>query len=274
MQRGWEAGLKLAFQRRGDRTVLARRSSFGPLAVQKALYPEGELVCHAILLHPPGGIAGGDRLEIAIDVETGAHALLTTPGATKWYRSAATEASQSIGISIGRKAVCEWMPQENIFFNAARTQNALSVDLQEGAVFCGWDVMCLGRTASGERFQTGRIHQHLRLTRGTKPLFEELGTLEGGGTLLDSPIGMAGYPICATFIMAGVASGRDALDFCRAVVPPGDCKSGVSAMGDVLVARCLARTSEAARAYFLKMWEHLRPKYAQVPARVPRIWAT
>jgi urease accessory protein len=274
MQRGWEAGLKLAFQRRGERTVLARRSSFGPLAVQKALYPEGELVCHAILLHPPGGIAGGDRLEIAIDVETGAHTLLTTPGATKWYRSAATEASQSIGISIGRNAVCEWMPQENIFFNAARAQNALSVDLQEGAVFCGWDVMCLGRTASGERFQTGRIRQHLRLARGAKPLFEELGTLEGGGTLLDSPIGMAGYPICATFIMAGIASGRDALDFCRAVAPPGDCKSGVSAMGEVLVARCLARTSEAARAYFLKMWEHLRPQYAQVPARVPRIWAT
>jgi urease accessory protein len=274
IQRGWEAGLKLAFQRRGARTVLARRSSFGPLAVQKALYPEGELVCHAILLHPPGGIAGGDRLDIAIDVETGAHALLTTPGATKWYRSAATEASQSVGISIGRNAVCEWMPQENIFFNAARAQNALSVDLQEGAVFCGWDVMCLGRTASGERFQTGRIRQHLRLTRGAKPLFEELGTLEGGGTLLDSPIGMAGYPICATFIMAGIASGRDALDFCRAVAPVGDCKAGVSAMGEVLVARCLARTSEAARAYFLKMWEHLRPQYAQVPARVPRIWAT
>jgi urease accessory protein len=242
--------------------------------VQKALYPEGELVCHAILLHPPGGIAGGDRLEIAIDVETGAHALLTTPGATKWYRSSATEASQSVGISIGRNAVCEWMPQENIFFNAARAQNALSVDLQEGAVFCGWDVICLGRTASGERFQTGRIRQHLCLTRGAKPLFEELGTLEGGGTLLDSPVGMAGYPICATFIMAGVAIGRDALDFCRAVAPAGDCKWGVSAMGEVLVARCLARTSEAARAYFLKMWEHLRPEYAKVPARVPRIWAT
>src|SRR5258706_10588933 len=118
--RGWEAVLQLAFQRRGDRTVLARRSSFGPLAVQKALYPEGELVCHAILLHPPGGIAGGDRLEIAIDVETGAHPLLTTPGATKRYPSPATEASQSIGTSIARQAGCEWTPPENIFFNAAR----------------------------------------------------------------------------------------------------------------------------------------------------------
>lgn len=274
VQRGWEAGLQLAFQRRGDRSVLARRSSFGPLAVQKALYPEGELVCHAILLHPPGGIAGGDRLEIGVEVETGAHALLTTPGATKWYRSAANEAAQSVGISIGRSAICEWMPQENIFFDAVHARNSLSVDLQEGAVFVGWDVMCLGRTASGESFRTGQIRQRLRVTRGAKPLFEELGMLQGGGPLLASPIGMAGYPICATFIMAGVAISRDSLDFCRGMAPAGDCKWGLSAMGEVLVARCLARTSEAARAYFLQMWEHLRPEYAKVPARIPRIWAT
>ena len=274
VRRGWQAGLQLAFQRRGERSVLARRSTYGPLAVQKALYPEGDLVCHAILLHPPGGIAGGDRLEIAVEVETGAHALLTTPGATKWYRSAETEASQSVVLSIGRNAVCEWMPQENIFFDATFANNALSVDLQDGAVFCGWDVMCLGRTASGEHLRSGRIRQHLRVTRGTKPLFEELGTIEGGGALLHSPIGMAGYPICATFILAGTGISRDALDFCRSLTPAADCKWGVSAMGEVFIARCLARTSEAARAYFLRMWEHLRPQYAKLPARVPRIWAT
>jgi urease accessory protein len=149
------------------------------------------------------------------------------------------------------------------------------VDLQEGAVFFGWDVICLGRTASGERFKSGRIRQHLRVFRCGKPLFEELGTLEGGGSLLVSPIGMAGYPVCATFVvMAGCAIGREALDFCRAATPAGDCKWGVSAMGELLVARCLARTSEAPRAYFLKMWEHLRPEYARVPARTPRIWST
>jgi urease accessory protein len=272
--RGWEAALQLAFQRRGERSVLARRSSCGPLAVQKALYPEGDLVCHAIILHPPGGIAGGDRLQIAIAVETGAHALLTTPGATKWYRSSGADAVQSVGISIGQNAVCEWLPQENIFFESARAKNALTVDLREGAVFCGWDVMCLGRTASGERFRAGQMRQHWRVTRGARPLFEELGSVDGGGALLDSPIGMAGFPVCATFIVAGIATDRDTLDFCRAVAPAGDCKWGVSAMGEVLVARCLARTAEAARETFLRMWQHLRPHYAQVPARIPRIWAT
>jgi len=272
--RTWEARLDLGYALRAGRTTLTRRSSRGPLAVQKMLYPEGDLVCHAILLHPPGGIAGGDHLEIAIEVEAGAHALLTTPGATKWYRSAGAQASQSIAITVERNAVCEWMPQENIFFDAVHADNSLSVELQDGAAFCGWDVMCLGRTASGERFRSGQIRQHLRVVRGARPLFEELGTLEGGGTLLDSPVGMAGYPVCATFIVAGIAIGRDALDFCRTLAPAGDCKWGISAMGDLLVARCLARTSEAARAYFLEIWEHLRPEYAKIPARVPRIWAT
>ena len=273
-QRGWEAALHLAFQRRGERSVLARRSSVGPLAVQKALYPEGDLVCHAIVLHPPGGIAGGDRLEIAIEVEADAHALLTTPGATKWYRSTGAESMQSVGMAIARNAVCEWLPQENIFFESTSARNALSVDLQPGAVFCGWDVMCLGRTASGERFQSGQIRQHLRVTSGAKLLFEELGTVEGGSSLLNSPIGMAGYPVCATLILAGVAADRDALDYCRATTPAGDCKWGVSAMGEVLIARCLAQTTETARDYFVKIWEYLRPRYAQVPARAPRIWAT
>src|SRR5258706_772899 len=272
--RGWEAVLQLAFQRRGERSVLARRSSLGPLAVQKALHPEGDLVCHAILLHPPGGIAGGDRLEISIAVETGARALLTTPGATKWYRSTGAEALQSVGISIERNAVCEWLPQENIFFDSTRARNVLTVDLQEGAVFCGWDVMCLGRTASGERFQAGQIRQHLRVMRGARRLFYGLGSVESGGAFVESPIGIAGYPICATFIMAGVAADRDRRDFFQAPAPAGDFQWGVRAMGEIVVARCLARTAEAAREYFLRMWEHLRPRYAQVPARVPRIWAT
>src|SRR5260221_5165778 len=113
--RGWEAALQVAFQRRGERSVLARRSSFGPLAMQKALYPEGDLVCHAILLHPPGGIAGGDPLGISIAVATGARALLTAPGATRGYRSNRAAALDSLGISIERHADCESLAQEDIF---------------------------------------------------------------------------------------------------------------------------------------------------------------
>ncbi|MEO8006663.1 MAG: urease accessory protein UreD [Betaproteobacteria bacterium] len=274
IQPGWEAGLKLLFQRRDERSVLAKRSSFGPLAVQKSLHPEGDKVCHAILLHPPGGIAGGDRLHIDIEIDNEAHALLTTPGATRWYRTLGARASQTVDINIGAGGVCEWMPQENIFFNAARADNTLNIRLAQGAAFCGWDILCLGRTASGERFGTGRVRQHLNVSREAGPVFEELSLIEGGSAVLDSPAGMAGYPVCGTFLVAGVAAGREALEYCRGVVPQGDCKWGVSAMGELFVARCLARSAEAARNYFLEMWQRLRPDYARVPAKVPRIWAT
>jgi len=272
--RGWEASLHLMFRHDGERSVLFRRSSVGPLAVQKALYPEGQQICHAILLHPPGGIAGGDQLNISVGIETGAHALLTTPGATKWYRSAGAASLQRIGLVLAPQAVCEWMPQENIFFEAAHARNALTVDLAEDAVFCGWDVMCLGRTASGERFRMGSIGQQWRVTRHGKPLFEELSTLEGGSALLESPIGLAGFPVCAIFMVAGIGTDRAVLEACRATVPAGECKWGITLMEGVLVARCLANSAQVAREYFLALWAYLRPGYAHVPARVPRIWAT
>ena len=274
VQRQWQAALHLAFQRRGERCVLARKSSLGPLAVQKALYPEGDAICHAIVLHPPGGIAGGDRLAISVAVEAHAHALLTTPGATKWYRSGGAEASQCVDISVGAQAICEWLPQENIFFASAQAHNGLSVDLAADAVFCGWDMVCLGRIASGERFGSGRLRQHLRLTRGGKALFEELGTLEGGAGLHGSPIGLARYPVYATFLLAGRAIEREMLEACRDIAPAGDCKWGMSAMDGVLVVRGLSHSAQTLREYFVELWARLRPGYAGALARAPRIWAT
>ena len=272
--RTWDATLDLAYAMRGGRTVLAHRSSRGPLAVQKPLYPEGDRVCHTIVLHPPGGIAGGDRLSITVNLQAGANALLTTPGATKWYRSAMLEAAQDVEITVATGAVCEWLPQENIFFESARAKNVLTVDLQEGGVFCGWDVMCLGRTASGERFESGSVRQRLRVTRAGHPLFEELGTIEGGAALLDSPVGMAGFPVCGTFLLAGIEISKPALDECRDAAPAGKAKWGVTRLPDLLVARYLGRSGEEARDYFVRIWKIVRPLYSQRAMQIPRIWAT
>jgi urease accessory protein len=269
-----DAALDLEYAMRGGRTVLAHRSSRGPLAVQKPLYPEGDAVCHAIVLHPPGGIAGGDRLSITVNLQAGANALLTTPGATKWYRSAMLEAAQDVEITVATGAVCEWLPQENIFFNAANARNAIAVLLEPGAVFCGWDVMCLGRTASGERFESGNVRQRLRVTRAGHQLFEELGTIEGGGALLDSPVGMAGFPVCGTFLLAGIETSKPALDECRDAAPTGKAKWGVTRMPELLVARYLGPSGEEAREYFVRIWKIVRPQYLQKAMQIPRIWAT
>jgi len=272
--RSWDAALDLGYAMRGGRTVLAHRSNRGPLAVQKPLYPEGDAVCHTIVLHPPGGIAGGDRLAITLNLQAGANALFTTPGATKWYRSAMLEAAQDVKITAAAGAVCEWLPQENIFFNATYARNVIAVSLEPGAVFCGWDVMCLGRTASGERFESGSVRQRLRVTRAGHPLFEELGTIEGGGALLDSPVGMAGFPVCGTFLLAGIDISKAALDECRDAAPAGKAKWGVTRLPDLLVARYLGRSGEEAREYFVRIWKIVRPLYSQRAMQIPRIWAT
>jgi len=145
----WHAELRLAFARAGERTVLRENRHLGPLRVQKALYPEGDAVCQAIVLHPPSGIAGGDHLTIEVDVAAGAHAQLTTPGAGKWYRSSGSEASQRIDLTVGAGATLEWLPQETIVFDGARARMETRVTLAADSRFIGWDILCLGRAAAG-----------------------------------------------------------------------------------------------------------------------------
>jgi len=177
---GWQARLALGFERRRERTVLVRCEHCGPLRVQKALYPEGPAVCQAIILHPPGGIAGGDGLDIALLAGAGAHAQLTTPGAGKWYRSGGRRASQSLHLRVDAQAIVEWLPQETIVFDGAEAAMQTRIELAAGALYCGWEILCLGRTASGERFAHGRLDLSTRIEQGGRPLWIEPGGLRGG----------------------------------------------------------------------------------------------
>ncbi len=118
-QADWNASLTLAFARAGNRTVLARRSHSGPLVIQKILNPEGPDICHAVIVHPPGGIAGGDTLGVVITLEADAAVLVTTPAATKWYKSGGRESRQAVRLTLGRDAALEWLPQEAIVYDGS-----------------------------------------------------------------------------------------------------------------------------------------------------------
>lgn len=271
----WHARLELDFELRAGTTVLARREHFGPLRVQKALYPEGEAVCHAIVLHPPSGIAGGDRLEIRAQVGSGAHALLTTPGAGKWYRSAGPLAEQRLAFTVAAGGTLEWLPQETIVFAGARAAMDTRVELAADARFIGWEVLCLGRRASGERFAHGALNLATRIQRDGRPIWLERGRIDGGGDLLDSPAGLAGFTITGTLLASGASVGPDLLAACRAVAPSeSGARHGLSALPDLLVARYLGHSSEAARNWFIELWHLLRPTFAGREAVPPRIWNT
>jgi urease accessory protein len=272
-QTPWRAELHLGFARRHGRSVLATRRHLGPLLVQKSLHPEGDEVCHAIVVHPPGGIAGGDHLSMEIDVADDAHALVTTPAATKWYKANGVGARQDGAILVANGAVMEWLPQENIVFDAARVGMDWQIQLRGSAAFAGWDITCLGRRASGELFSSGHFHQKTRVSRDATPLWGDLIALRGGDPLMHSIIGLRGCSVFGTFIVAAGATPAEVLERCRRLqVAEGSC--GVSALPDIFVARYLGHSAEHAKAYFVNIWTEVRPWYAKRSAHRPRIWDT
>lgn len=272
---GWRAELALQFARRGAATRLTQRQHVGPLRVQKALYPEGDAVCHAIVLHPPAGIAGGDELQINVAVEAHAHALLTTPGAGKWYRSAAPRAQQVVQLDVAAGAKLEWLPQETIFFKGCRAQINHRVHLNESARYLGWDVWCMGRAASGEHFDSGELRVATEISLADQVLWVEQACLSGGTNLFSSPTGLAGRSVCGTLLAAGAAIAPELLLACRTLMPREvDALHGITVLPHLLVARYLGDSSEAARAWFVELWRLLRPALMGHEAQPPRIWST
>ncbi|MCM8596944.1 urease accessory protein UreD [Accumulibacter sp.] len=271
---GWAARLDLAFARRGERSVLVGRAHHGPLRVQKALHPEGPGVCQVIVVHPPGGVAGGDSLEIDVSAATGAHALLTTPGAGKWYRAGGRAARQALTVRVEPQAVVEWLPQETIVFDGCEASMGTRVELADAALYCGWEILCLGRTAAGETFSRGRLALATRIERAGAPLWVERGQLAGGSSWLAAAPGLAGRPVCATLLLAGRAIDGEWIDACRAIPLADGVLGGVSMLPEVLVARCLAPAAEAARGWLSELWQQLRPRALGRVADPPRIWNT
>ena len=272
----WEAEIALGFTRLDSGTVLSERRHRGPLRVQKALYPEGRDVCQTILLHPPSGIAGGDRLHIAVNVGPVAHAQITTPGAGKWYRSGGEEASQTLDFTVGADAILEWLPQETIVFDGARSRMETRVQLGSGSRYFGWEILCLGRSASGERFANGFVDLRTRIERNGQPLWLERGHIEGNDPLLASRAGWAGASIGGTLLATLPPEIEIAplLEACRAIAPQDDAEHALTALPGLLVGRYLGHNSEAARNWFAALWETLRPPLLGRPALTPRIWNT
>jgi urease accessory protein len=266
----WHAELELAYARSGDSTRPVLRRHQGPLRVQKHLYAEGPEVCQHIILHPPGGIAGGDRLEISATVGEHAWAQLTSPGAAKWYR-ATGPAYQRLTLRVEAGATLEWLPQETIVYSAAQAELHTDIQLIGDARLCYWDMVALGRPASGERFDLGHFQARLDIHRDDQLLWHERQRLVGSDGLLDSPIGLDGQPVFASLLSSGEI-GPELLQRCREL--PSRVRGDLSQLPGLLVARCLAAEALHARAWLIDLWCLLRPVLLGRTALPPRIWST
>lgn len=268
----WKAELSLTYRRTGVRTFLAERRHEGPLVVQKPLYPEGSAVCHTVLVHAPGGIAGGDTLGLALALEQGAHVLVTTPSATKWYKANGRVARQTGRFRVADGAVLEWLPLESILFNEADAAIVARVDLDAGAVYAGWEITCLGRRASGEVFRVGALRQHLEIYRDGRLIWNDRIALSGGERLLTSPVGLGGRHVTGAMTVAGIGPlPADLLETCRTIAPM-DGEGRITALPDIVSVRYLGGGAEQAKNYFEAIRGVLRPWYAGRPAQRPRLW--
>ena len=278
----WRGALSLAYRseplRGSARTVLHDRHD-GPLRVLASLYPEAPAVCHNVLVHPPGGLVGGDDLGIALKVGEDAHALVTTPGATRFYRSTGEPAVQRLAAQLARGARLEWLPLETLAYSGCIGRNAMRFELDPGAEMLGWDVLALGLPASDLAFERGSFEQRIELPGR----WLERGVVDAADSrLLDSPLGWAGHRVLATlWFAAGSALATERrdrlLDGARAACDahPLKASAGTTAVDDaVVVLRVLAPRVEPAMALLTRVWAVWREAAWQLPACVPRVWRT
>lgn len=266
----WHAELELGYARFGDSTRPVLRRHSGPLRVQKHLYAEGPDVCQHIIVHPPGGIAGGDRLDVSATLGRDAWAQLTSPGAAKWYRAAGT-AYQDLRLRVEAGATLEWLPQETIVYSAAQAELTTHIDLEGDARLFYWDMVALGRPASGERFDAGHYQSHLDIRRDGQLLWHERQRIHGGDGLLASPVGLAGHTVFATLVVTGNVDAQ-LLERCRDV--PAQVRGDLTQLPGLLIARGLAHQALHARAWLIELWRLLRPALLGRTAVPPRIWST
>jgi len=263
---GWSAHLQLRFVQRAGTTRLGAWKHFGPLLVQRPFYPEGA-PCHVYVLHPPGGIVAGDRLELDIQLETGSHALLTMPGASKFYRSIGPTARLTQRFHLAAGSTLEWLPQDSIFFSGARARLASHFTLEPGARLLAWETLCLGRPVMLERFDQGALDSLLHITLAGETGLHERLRIEGG------QLGkLGGHPLLGTFCAA--PADQALLEQVRLMLDELSTPAGATLLGSLLVIRLLDHDNQHLQRILQRLWHVLRPAVLGLPACPPRIWAT
>ena len=279
---GWSGSLQLDYRneplRGAPRTVVQDRHD-GPLRVLASLYPEAPGVCHNVLVHPPGGLVGGDSLTIDMSLTEAAHALVTTPGATRFYRSTGAAATQTLRATLARGARLEWLPLETIAYSGCIARNALRFELAAGAEMMGWDLLALGLPATNQPFERGSFTQVIEFPGR----WLERGVVDAADTrLLDSPLGWAGHRVLGTLWFASGSALTPArcetlLDAARGVMEGHALQrcAGVTATHDAFVVlRVLAPRVEPLMQLLVAVWARWREAAWQLPACVPRVWRT
>lgn len=272
----WHASLQLDYTCESNRSV-ARYLHQGPLRILQSLYPEGDAICHNVLVHPPSGLVGGDTLDMQVSVGPGAHGLVTTPGATRFYRSEAGLATQQVKAHVAAGGRLEWLPLEAIAYNGCDALNRAVFDLAPGAEMMAWDITALGLPAADLPFEQGQFRQHIEVAGA----WLERGTLNAEDTrLMNSPLGMAGQRCMASLVFAsGSALAPERTD--RALALARECieastlrlsAGATSPHPQIMVLRVLSPVTEPAVQLLREVWAAWRQEMWGLSGTLPRLW--
>ncbi|MEM7401386.1 MAG: urease accessory protein UreD [Pseudomonadota bacterium] len=271
----WEARLQLGLVQKNNKTLLNKRRHVGPLTLQRPFYPENDGTCHLYILHPPGGVAGGDSLHLDLICEENTSTLVTTPGASKFYQSNGFIALQKQNLSVKKSACLEWLPQETILFDGSNVNSATNVQLESSSTFIGWEIVSFGRPACLEEFSTGIFNQSFEIWRDGAPLIIDKVTIKDRAEVFSSLWGLQSKPVMG--LMTVVNPDTTLLQQAKENIQKrieGCAHLSVSVMGDVLICRCLDTNSMSIRDQFIELWKMIRPITTNKQPCEPRIWAT
>lgn len=276
----WYAQLELGFCFENSRTIMSHRKHHGPVRVQKMLWPEKTGVCHAIIVHPPAGIAGGDHLTFEIETKDQAHAVVTTPGAGKWYKTNGKQAFQHIHLHVKDQSILEWVPQETMLFNGALAHSETHIHLDNAASFIGWDMLVLGRQARAERFVQGSYYNQFKLWREHKLLVADTLYFEGEDRWLSSCLGMNNQAVMGSFWAAAPEKYRSSfyleqqLELIRELMMRMQAPVTLTLLDDVVSARFLGNDVRHCHDAFAAIRAKLRRYWFDLEEEFPRIWKT
>lgn len=279
--RHWPARLQLGFSLRdGERSILATRAHEGPILVQRSLYPEGPRVCHVVVLHPPSGIAGGDTIDIDIHVQDGAHATLTTPGATRWYKANGRHARQTVRLSVAAGAKLDWLPLENIYFEQANATSRTEINLHPDAMAIGWELAQLGSINNDPHWDHGRARTEIELKIDDQLIWVEQGTVAAQDPIRSSVAGLANLPVYGTLWCFGARLEpleQEALTDMMPWQPELRAGSTMLPYADgkaLYLVRGMGLHAEDTRHLLMRVWQHLRHHALGIPGVPLRLWNT
>ncbi|MEA5616660.1 urease accessory protein UreD [Cronbergia sp. UHCC 0137] len=267
----WHGKINLVYAKREDSTQLVYNYNQAPFKIQRPFYPEGEKVCHSVILHTAGGVVGGDRLSSQIHLQPNTNALITTASASKIYRSNGLPARQTVEIEVDAGACLEWLPQETILFNGAIYRQDLRVNLATGANFIGWEITRFGRSARGEKFLQGEGRSHTEVWQNNIPLWIDRQYLPGREETFHSHHGLAGKPVVGSLIWLGSPVSGEMIETARSLFTQTPL-AGVTRLQHGFLCRYRGDSTSQVRQWFTAVWQMLRVSLLNRHHCIPRVW--